>query len=106
MNRCLLLALLVAVSPSVVHAQDVQPAKVELHGMHDGRQLLVIGAQQRDLTRDAKYHVEPAGELILNLVDNRAQAVAPAAQRVVEVEKFGQIGSGFGKHTRLFFCQK
>ncbi len=63
MNRrtFLALAIVVAIFPSASHSQEVTPAKIELRGMLDGRQLLVSNTQLRDLTRDAKYHVEPAG---------------------------------------------
>jgi hypothetical protein len=62
MNLRYCLALLVAFTPSPLFAQqslDVFPAKFELNGLHEGRQLLVTGAAQHDLTRDAVYAVEP-----------------------------------------------
>ena len=49
--------------PSILRAQqpvDVFPAQFELNGLHEGRQLLVTGPAQRDLTRTATYATEPA----------------------------------------------
>ena len=63
MNRPFLLTMLLLVLPSNLLAQgtlDVFPQRSELNGLHEGRQLLVTGADQRDLTRDASYSVEPA----------------------------------------------
>src|SRR6476620_2737752 len=62
MNQRIAFALLVATLPSPVFAQqslDVFPAQFELNGMHEGRQLLVTGPAQRDLTRTATFTVEP-----------------------------------------------
>ena len=55
-------ALLVALLSSPVFAQqalDVFPGQFELNGLHEGRQLLVTGVGQRDLTRTATYTAEP-----------------------------------------------
>ena len=42
---------------------DVFPPRFELHGLHEGRQLIVTGAGKivADMTRTASYRVEPAG---------------------------------------------
>ena len=63
MNRHIIFAILVSLLQSPLLAQqalDVFPAKFELNGSHEGRQLLVSGVDQRDLTRDSVYTVEPA----------------------------------------------
>jgi hypothetical protein len=44
---------------------DVQPTRIEMAGVYEGRQLLITGVstdgKQHDLTRKATYHVSPAG---------------------------------------------
>src|SRR5262245_11365907 len=63
----LVLASAVALTPSAAFSQalKVQPANFDLAGLHDGRQLLVTlpldTDKGRDLTREAKYSIEPAG---------------------------------------------
>src|SRR5438477_11337347 len=63
MHNRFALALIIASLPSPLLAQqtlDVFPPQFELNGLHEGRQLLVTGKDERDLTRDAKFSVEPA----------------------------------------------
>ncbi|MBI3821892.1 MAG: DUF1549 domain-containing protein, partial [Planctomycetes bacterium] len=62
MMKYLVVASLFALIPAPLLAQtlDVFPPQFELNGLHEGRQLLVTGAANRDLTRDAAYSVEPA----------------------------------------------
>ena len=45
------------------NAMEVLPPQFELHGLHDGRQLLVstTGKNSADVTRKAAYRCEPAG---------------------------------------------
>ncbi len=62
MHNHITFAFLVILSPSPLFAQtlDVFPPQFELSGLHEGRQLLVSGDAQGDLTREAVYTVEPA----------------------------------------------
>jgi hypothetical protein len=91
MLQRLAFALLVALLPSSVFAQqslDVFPAQFELNGPHEGRQLLVTGAGQRDLTRTATYSAEPA-----NIVRVSTQGfVRPIGQgaATIRIETDGQ----------------
>jgi hypothetical protein len=61
-SLCLALSAARAAEPA---ALDVTPGRCDLAGPHDGRQLLVTGrgpdGKLRDLTRQAKYTVTPAG---------------------------------------------
>ncbi len=63
--RCVLLALVGMVWPlaSAARSQTVYPERFELAGFHESRQLLITGKAEKesDLTRVAKYQVEPAG---------------------------------------------
>jgi len=58
----LVAALIIIAAPSSLLAQahDVFPSQFELNGLHEGRQLLVTGQAQIDLTRRAVYSVTPA----------------------------------------------
>src|SRR5436190_22406023 len=91
MKNLLIVAALIALTPGAVWAQqtlDVIPGQFELNGLHEGRQLLVMGANQRDLTRDAVYTVEPA-----NIVRVSTQGyVRPIAKgtAVIRIENGGQ----------------
>lgn len=62
MHKRFAFAFLLVLLPAQLRAQtlDVFPPQFELNGLHEGRQLLVTGAAQRDLTRDAVYSAEPA----------------------------------------------
>ncbi len=63
MKKTLLVYVLAFALPSAVLAQpalEVFPPSFELNGLHEGRQLLVTGAAQRDWTREATFTVEPA----------------------------------------------
>jgi hypothetical protein len=58
-----LLASIAILIASTAGAQElsVTPARFDIAGQHDGRQLLVSDARQRDVTRQAQYTVTPAG---------------------------------------------
>src|SRR5437016_3969753 len=63
MNRPILMTILLFALPANLLAQgtlDTFPPQFAINGLHEGRQLLVSGGDQRDLTRDAVYTVEPA----------------------------------------------
>src|ERR1043166_7028945 len=90
MTRIFTVAAFVVLSPSLVLAQtlDVFPPQFELKGLHEGRQLLVSGVNQRDLTRDAFYAAEPANVV---RVSSRGY-VRPVGKgtAVIRVENGGQ----------------
>jgi hypothetical protein len=91
MYRRNVLALLAVLLPAPLCAQqplDVFPPQFELNGQHEGRQLLVTGAAQRDLTRDATYTAEPA-----NIVRVSTQGyVRPIGKgaAIIRIENAGQ----------------
>lgn len=91
MKKPILLASLLLALPSTLHAQqplEVFPPQFELNGLHEGRQLLVTGAAQRDLTRQATFTAVPA-----NVVRISTQGyVRPIGKGsgVIRVESGGQ----------------
>jgi hypothetical protein len=87
-------ALLAAVSPTRAADLHIRPTQLELHGVHEGRQLLVAadpGEAAVDLTRQARFSVQPAGVVRVS-PEGYVRAVGKG-QAIITVEAQGQRGA-------------